>query len=171
VSITFPVPFGPGVRILDNLPILPKHKLEPALEAGTLAKAWSTGTPPSDLAGLGAFVLHEYAPGQRLVFDRNPHYWRKAPDGTPLPYLDRITIELIPDQSAEMLRLEAGQLDVMNEEISAEGYASMKQAAGEGRVQLVDVGLAYQGDSFWFDLKPGAYAGDPRAAWLQRDEL
>ena len=171
VTLTFPIPYGPGVRVLDNLPILPKHKLEAALHAGTLAKAWSTSVAPSELAGLGPFVLHEYAPGQRLVFDRNPHYWRVASNGIALPYLDRITIDLIPDQNAEMLRLDAGQLDVMNEDLTPEAYAPMKQAARDGRAQLVDVGTAMQGDSLWFDLKPGAYAGDPRAAWLQRDEL
>jgi peptide/nickel transport system substrate-binding protein len=171
VTLTFAIPFGPGVRILDNLPILPKHKLEPALKSGTFARVWGTSTAPADLAGLGPFVLREYAPGQRLVFERNPHYWRTAPDGTALPYLDRITIELVPDQNAEMLRLDAGQLDVMNEDLTPEAYAPMKQAAREGRAQLVDVGPAYQADSFWFNLKPGAYGDDPRAAWLQRDEL
>jgi peptide/nickel transport system substrate-binding protein len=171
VSITFPSTFGPGVRILDNLPILPKHKLEAALAAGTLATTWGTATPVSDLAGLGPFVLRAYTPGQRLVFERNPHYWRKAPDGTQLPYLDRITVELIPDQNAEMLRLEGGQLDVMNEEMTAEAYAPLRKAASEGRVQLIDVGPATQADSFWFNLKPGAFGSDQKASWLQRDEL
>jgi peptide/nickel transport system substrate-binding protein len=171
VTITFPITYGPGVRILDNLPILPKHKLAAALANGTLASAWGTNTLPSELTGAGAFVLREYAPGQRLVFDRNPRYWRKAADGTALPYADRITVEIIPDQNAEMLRIESGQLDVMNEEVTAEAYASLKQAADQRRVQLLDVGIAQQADSFWFNLKPGAFAGDPRAAWLQRDEL
>ncbi len=171
VSITFAAPFGPGVRILDNLPILPKHKLDAALKAGTLAKTWTTSTPPSELAGLGPFVLHEYAPGQRIVFDRNPHYWRTAANGTALPYLDRITIDLIPDQSAEMLRLDAGQLDVMNEDLTPDAYAQIKQAARDGRAKLVDVGTAIQADSFWFNLKPGAFDGDPRARWLQSEEL
>src|SRR5207248_106950 len=31
IAITFPVPFAPGVRLLDNLPILPRHKLGAAL--------------------------------------------------------------------------------------------------------------------------------------------
>jgi len=70
-----------------------------------------------------------------------------------------------------MLRLDAGQLDVMNEDLTPEAYAPMKQAARDGRARLVDVGIALQADSFWFNLKPGAFAGDPRAAWLQRDEL
>jgi peptide/nickel transport system substrate-binding protein len=39
VEITFPAPFAPGVRLLDGLPMLPKHKLEPALKAGTFASS------------------------------------------------------------------------------------------------------------------------------------
>src|SRR6266850_4699596 len=90
VVITYPQPFGPGVRLLDGLPILPRHKLEPALKAGTFSKAWGLTTPLSELAGLGPFMLSGYQPGQRLLFSRNPHYYGKAADGTPLPYLDRI---------------------------------------------------------------------------------
>ena len=65
-------------------------------------------TPPSQIVGLGPFILSEYVPGQRLIFARNPHYFAKAPDGSPLPYLDRVVVEIIPDQSAELLRLESG---------------------------------------------------------------
>ena len=171
VAVTFPASYGPGVRILDNVPILPKHKLEAAQAGGTFAKAWGTATPPSELAGAGPFVLREYTAGQRIVFDRNPHYWRKADDGTALPYLDRITVELIPDQNAEMLRAEGGQIDVINQDVPAEAYAPLKQAAARGQVKLIDVGAALQADSFWFNLKPGAFARDPRSEWLQRDEL
>jgi peptide/nickel transport system substrate-binding protein len=106
-----------------------------------------------------------------VVLDRNPRYFRKAADGTALPYLDRITIESIPDQNTELLRLEAGQLDAMSSEIAPEAYAAMKRAAGAGRVQLLDLGVGYNANALWFNLKPGAFSGDPRAPWLQRDEL
>src|SRR6202043_3327876 len=46
-----------------------------------------------------------------------------------------------------------------------------KHAAEAGRINLMDLGVAYDADSFWLNLKPGAFASDPRAAWLQRDEL
>ena len=88
VRVELPAPFGPGLRLLDNLPILPKHKLEAALDAGTFNQAWSAAAAPSDLAGLGPFQLARYEPGQRRGFERNPHYWRTAEDGTALPYLD-----------------------------------------------------------------------------------
>jgi peptide/nickel transport system substrate-binding protein len=171
IAITFPTPFAPGVRLLDNLPILPRHKLNASLQNGSFASAWGLSTPPSELAGLGPFVLAEYAPGQRLVFARNPHYWRTAPDGTPLPYLDRVVVDIVTDQNAELLRLAAGQLDVTNGEIPFDSYAMVKRAADEGRVNIFDLGIATETDSFWFNLKPGAFSGDPRASWLQRDEL
>lgn len=171
VVITFAAPFAAGLRLLDNLPILPRHKLEPALKAGTFASAWNLSTPPSEIVGLGPFVLSEYLPGQRLVFNRNARYFRKAADGAQLPYLDRITVEIIPDQNAETLRLEAGQIDMMTSEIAPEAYAPLKRAEDEGRVRLLDLGGSLNPDSLWFNLKPGAFGDDPRAAWLQRDEL
>ena len=171
VVITFAAPFAPGLRILDNLPILPRHVLEAALKAGTFGTAWNLSTPPADIVGLGPFVLASYAPGERLVFNRNPHYFRTDTSGAALPYLDGVTVEIVPDQTAELLRLEAGQIDVMTSEIVPEAYAPMKRAADAGRVQLLDLGVAYVADSFWFNLKPGAFGSDPRAAWLQKDEL
>jgi peptide/nickel transport system substrate-binding protein len=171
VAITFPTPFAAGVRLLDNLPILPRHKLEAPLERGTFAQAWGLSTPASEIVGLGPFVLAEYLPGQRLVFARNPRYWRTAPDGTPLPYLDRLIVEIISDQNAELLRLGAGQVDITSGEIGPEAYATVKRAADAGRATIVDLGVAADADSLWFNLKPGAFAKDPRAAWLQRDEL
>jgi len=171
VAIVFPVAYVPGVRMLDNLPIYPRHRLEAALKAGKFNESWGMSTPLSELAGLGPFVVAEYVPGQRLVFARNPRYFRKAPDGAALPYLDRITVEITPDPNTEILRLEAGQIDAMTVEVAPESYATIKRAADAGRVKLMDLGVGYNADALWFNLKPGAFAGDPRATWLQRDEL
>ena len=171
VSVTFPQPFGPGVRILDNLPIFPRHKLEAALNAGTFAAAWGLQTPPSGIVGLGPFVLAEYVPGQRIVFTRNPHFFLKDAGGGALPHLARVIVEVNPDQNAQLLRLDAGQIDMTDAEMRPEDYAPLKRAADAGRVQLLDLGVAYDADSFWINLKPSAFVNDPRAAWLQRDEF
>ena len=171
VVITFPVPFGPGLRILDNLPILPKHKLESALEAGTFGSAWGLTTPLNEITGLGPFVITEYVPGQRIAFGRNPRYFRKDANGTALPYLDRVIVEVVPDQDAQLLRLDAGQTDMTASEMRPEDYAPLKRAADAGRIQLLDLGVTFDPDSLWFNLKGGAFDKDPRAAWLQRDEL
>ena len=171
VSIAFPSPFAPGLRILDNVVILPKHKLGASLKNGTLKSAWGLSTPPSDLAGLGPFVLSTYQPGQRLTFAKNPRYWRRDEKGRALPYLDRVVLEVVPDEATQLLRLEAGQSDMTSSQLPSEDYAPLKRAADEGRAKLYDLGPALYPDFLWINLKPGAFAGDPRAAWLQRDEL
>jgi peptide/nickel transport system substrate-binding protein len=171
VEFTFPEPFAPGLRRLDDLVILPKHKLDGAMKTGNAKSAWGLSTPPSELAGLGPFVLSSYQPGQRLTFTRNPRYWRKDAKGVQLPYLDRVTLDVVPDQSTQLLRMEAGEADLMMGDISPDAYATLKQDEAAGKVRVYDLGGAFYPDSLWFNLKPGALAGDPRASWLQRDEL
>jgi peptide/nickel transport system substrate-binding protein len=172
VVVTFPGPFGPGLRLFDNLPILPRHKLRDTIGVdGGLAAAWRTSANLADLTGLGPFTIAEYAAGRRLVFARNPRYFRKDASGAQLPLVDRVVVEIVSDQSAETLRLESGQIDVSANEIRLEDYAIFKRAADAGRLKLHDVGVAVSADSLWFNLKPGAFKGDPRAAWIQRDEL
>jgi peptide/nickel transport system substrate-binding protein len=172
VIVTFPEPFAPSLRLLDGLPIFPRHKLGSALKDGTFARAWGVGTPPRELVGLGPFVVADYQPGQRLIFDRNPQYWRKDTNGEALPYLDRVVLEIIPDQDTELLRLEAGQLDMTAAEMRPEDYAPLKRAADAGRLRILDLGVGFDADSLWFNLKPGGLPKqDPRAAWLQDDAL
>ena len=171
VVVTYPAPLAPGLRLLDNLPILPKHKLDEALRKGTFNEAWSAATPPSELAGLGPFMLARYEPGQRLIYDRNPHYWRKDERGEPLPYLDRIVIEIVPQQDAEIVRLQAGQIDVMQQQLRAADISTFRDLADQGKVQLLDLGVATDPDHFLFNLRPAKWATDPRAAWLSRKEF
>jgi peptide/nickel transport system substrate-binding protein len=171
VVIAFPEAWGPGLRLLDNLPILPKHKLQDALAAGKIGTIWGLSTPVQEIVGLGPFTISEYLPGQRLVFARNPHYFRRDASGTALPYLDRVTVEIVPDQDTQILRLQTGASDTTVGEVRPEDYAPLKRAADAGHIQLLDLGTSLNAHTFWINLKPGAFAKDPRAAWLQRDEL
>jgi peptide/nickel transport system substrate-binding protein len=167
VEISFPAP-NPGLRLLDNLSIYPSHLLGAALAAGTFGRAWGPTTPPGEMAGLGPFVLQAYEPGQRLVFARNPHYWRNGPDGAPLPSLDRLTLEIVPDQNAELLRLQAGQVDLLQSELRPEDYLPVKREADAGRARLVDVGRSLESHLLWFNLRAHGAGARP---WLRRDEF
>lgn len=171
VVLTFAAPSGPGVRLLDALPILPKHKLDGALAAGAFASAWNSSTPPSEIVGTGPFVVREYQPGQRVVLDRNPRYWRRAADGGALPYLDRVVIEIVPDQNAELLRLQAGGLDLTSSELRPEDYVPVRAAEEQGRLRLIELGVGPDADAFWFCLNPEVKGKDPRFAFVQRREF
>jgi peptide/nickel transport system substrate-binding protein len=167
VRVKFPSAFAPGMRLLDNLPIVPRHKLEEALNAGKLREAWGVTTPPAEIVGLGPFVLSEYVAGQRLVFSRNERYWRTDERGTRLPYLDRLTVRIIPDQNTEVLQLQAGEVDFIQSNLRPDDYVAAKRLADQGRLKIADLGTATDADHFWFNLNAAAKAKDPRRAWLQ----
>ena len=172
VVVTLPAPFAPGVALLDNVPILPKHQLQSALAERTFANAWSNTTSPGTMAGLGPFVISEFVSGQRMSFSRNPRYWRKDANGTQLPYLDRLTMEFVSGgQDAEMLRLQAGTVDLMTQaDVRPEDIASLRRLRDQGSIQLIDVGVGVDPNTLWFNLTPGNAAIKAKP-YLQRAEF
>ena len=106
-----------------------------------------------------------------MVLDRNPRYWRIAPDGEALPYLDRIVLEIVPDQNAELLRLQSGTIDLMQSELRTEDYVPARRSEEEGQLELIELGVGADADAFWFCLKPGAKRKDPRFAFVQKREF
>lgn len=171
VVLTLPSPFGPGIRLLDNLTLAPRHKLEAALDRGEFARAWGAATPPADLVSLGPFRLARYDPGQRLVFERNASYWKKDAAGRPLPYLDRLVLEIVPDQNAELVRLQTGGIDTMQQAARPEDLATLRPLVAAGKLQLVELGVTTDPDALIVNLRPARWAGDPRGAWFTRREF
>jgi len=153
VIVRFPSPYAPGLRLLDSVAILPKHKLEAALNAGKFAEATAIGTPPAEIVGLGPFVMTEHVTGQRMVFGRNPHYWKRDANGAQLPYLDRLTVAIVPDQNAEALRMQSGEIDLMsNGDIRADDVQAFRRASDQGKLRLLDVGIGLDPNLLWFNL-------------------
>ena len=170
VILTFPGPYGPGLTIFDSLPILPAHKLRESLDRGTFGGMLGVKIPPAEAVGLGPFVLAEYVPGQRLRFTRNPHFWLRDGQGRPLPYVDEVELQIVPERNAEMLRLQSGDLDIPNDFARPEDLAALKQEEAQGRLRLLDAGIDINPNALWFALG----AGSPHAKnrpWLQKEEL
>lgn len=62
--------------------------------------------------GTGAFLLEEYAEGERATFRRREDYWRMGEDGNPLPYLDEV-IYVSTDKDAGVAGLQSGQVNTL----------------------------------------------------------
>jgi peptide/nickel transport system substrate-binding protein len=154
--------------MLDQVAILPKHKLEAAYTSGQFAKSWTAATPLAELTGLGPFVLKEYTPGQRLIFERNPRYWRKAPNGDALPYLDRVVFEIVPNQNTELLKLQAGEIDMTQDALRPDDYVPVKRLEQTGALKMEEVGVSTDADGLWFCLKPDVRRKDPRWPFVQQ---
>jgi peptide/nickel transport system substrate-binding protein len=45
-----------------------------------------------------------------MTLVKNPHHWRQGEDGQPLPYLDGVRFEIVPDDATRILKLQAGEL-------------------------------------------------------------
>jgi peptide/nickel transport system substrate-binding protein len=54
--------------------------------------------------GTGPFILKEYIRDQKLIYDKNPDYWRGE------PYLDGLDYEIIPDATTQLLAYKAGEI-------------------------------------------------------------
>ncbi|WP_210530148.1 ABC transporter substrate-binding protein [Rubellimicrobium arenae] len=84
------------VMALNFASVVPREAVEAAGE--------DFGRQP---VGTGAFRLAEWTLGQRLVFEKNPDYWREG-----VPYLDQITFEVGQEPVVALLRLQNGEIDV-----------------------------------------------------------
>lgn len=171
VVITLPRTAGPGIALLDNLQLIAKHKYEAALKAGTLAQSMGAAAPPSEFVTLGAFVLRNYTQGQRMIFDRNPRYWKRDAAGIQLPYLDQVILEIVPDQNAELVRLQAGQVDTLQNHVRPEDIATLRPLEQQGKLRLIELGVSPDPDSFFFNLRSYYWDKDPRRDWITRKEF
>jgi peptide/nickel transport system substrate-binding protein len=128
VEIRFAEPFAPGLRFLDRHPIRARHK---------------TATQ----VGLGPFVpataLRATAGKPARTFVRNPHYWRNAPDGSPLPYLDQITLAVAPPD----------QTDFEEEAVAVDDYEALKKLEQSGKARLFELGPGLDADALWINSR------------------
>jgi peptide/nickel transport system substrate-binding protein len=108
-------PFAPFQRFVGTQ-IAPMHIFKPVVEKGKRYFDSYLGTTinPKDIVSSGAFVLDEYVPAQRVVFKRNPNYYAIDENKNLLPYIDKYVILIVGDLNNELLKFEAGELDVIS---------------------------------------------------------
>ncbi len=161
-------PYGVGDRLFDGLAILPRHILEKPYSEGKLAQSWPLSASPNEWAGLGPFHLKQYVPGERIVLERNPYYWKTDVKGARLPYLDEIVFLFVPSADAQVLRFQSGETDVITR-LGAENYAVLsRQARG---YTMTDAGAGLEYNFLFFNLnEPNAKTSAEaarRLAWFR----
>ena len=174
VLFEFPQPYAAAERLFDSVSILPRHLLQPIYEKGGLAQTWNITTSPSQMAGLGPFRLKQYTPGQQLVLERNPYYWKVDTARIPLPYLDELVFLTIPSADAEVIRFQAGDLDVIDN-ISAENYTLLLHDQAAKHYSLHDLGPGLEYDFIFFNLNDLSSRNLPEISrkqqWFRREEF
>jgi peptide/nickel transport system substrate-binding protein len=151
VVFELPRPYAAGERLFDSFYILPRHLLEKAYREGRLAEVWGLGTPPSQIAGMGPYRLKQHVPGQRMILERNPYYWKADSAGNRLPYLAELDFEFAGSEDLQVMRFEAGESDILNR-VSARNYAALLKDAGRHGLRLVDAGPGLEFSFLFFNL-------------------
>src|SRR4051794_8549099 len=151
VAFTLPQPYAAAERLFDGIAILPRHLLQRDYDSGKLASAWGLNTSPTQIAGLGPFRLREYVPGQRIVLERNPYYWKVDTQRQSLPYLDEIICVFAPNSDAEALRFVSGETDVISR-LSVDNFAALERDQKRRQFRLYDLGPGLEYSFLFFNL-------------------
>lgn len=167
VRFTFAAPYAPAERVFDSVAILPRHLLEADYKAGGISRAWVLTTPPDKIAGLGPFRLKQVVPGERIVLERNPYYWKVDTKGQRLPYLDELTFLTVPSRDAQVVRFRAGDTQVISP-LNAEDFTALLPGQQDGHYSLYDVGPGLAFTFLVFNLNDDVQGRLPAVARKQK---
>jgi peptide/nickel transport system substrate-binding protein len=158
VEVELATPYSTAERLFDSVAMLPSHRLTQAYREGRLAETWNLRTPADAFAGLGPFRFKEHIPGERLVLERNPHYWKEDRNGRVLPYLDRIVFLFVPSEDAQVVRFQSGEADVSTR-LSAPNFEVLLRDQAMRKYELKDLGAGLTYEFLFFNLNDRAAKG------------
>jgi len=167
VRFTFPAPYSAAERVFDGVAILPRHLLEKDYQEGKINQVWGLSTPPEKIAGLGAFRLKQVIPGDRIVMERNPNYWKIDAKGQKLPYLDELTFIVVPTQDAQVIRFQAGDSQIISG-LSADNFAVLEPEQKARHFKLYDAGPGLEYNFLMFNLNDDTEGRLPEVARKQK---
>lgn len=165
IEFTTPEPFSPFLRTL-GLTILPKHALEKTVtQLGSdgnplFLTTWGTDTDPKKVVCNGPYTLETYTATQRLVFRRNPNYWRKDAQGNPQPQIERIVWSIVQNRDTELLQFRSGGLDI-SEPLRPEDFSVLKREEKRGGFTVLMGGTRPMTTFMAFNLNQGKRNGKP----------
>jgi peptide/nickel transport system substrate-binding protein len=144
-----------GERIFDSVPMLPRHLLERPYREGKLKAVWNLRTPPAEIAGLGPFRLKEVVPGQRVVLERNPYYWKSDSSGHRLPYLAEMAFTFSAGEDMQVMRFQAGESDMISR-LASRDYAVLERESARRGYTMQDAGAGLEFSFMAFNLDDAA---------------
>jgi len=99
---------------------------------------------------MSAWVPVEWVRGQRIVYSRNPYYWKVDSEGNQLPYADRLVFEVIQDKQIILLKFMNGEIDLFGRYSGIEMLPTLKAEERNGRYR-VHLSGPYAGTAFYLN--------------------
>jgi peptide/nickel transport system substrate-binding protein len=154
IEFKFPVPYAPAREIL-SFNVAPRHKLEKFWKQGqpestAFNPVWGADVNVKDLVSSGPWIITEFKPGERIVYGRNPNYWKKDEQGRPLPYLDQQVTLIVPDFNTTTLKFLSGETDVLS--VKQDDYKTVKASETKGNYKVLNLGPTFSTSYIGFNL-------------------
>ena len=108
------------------------------------------GKPEVGSIGTGPFKFVEWKSGDHQTLARFDDYWDKANGG---PYLDQVTIKIIPEPTTRVAGLQTGEIDCIINNIPSDQYATVK-AIADVDLTFTD---SYYGEWITFNTKKAPF--------------
>jgi peptide/nickel transport system substrate-binding protein len=119
-------------EVLGGISILPKHYYDPTghLDNVTVQQLDAADPAVADKSkafgdhfnrafsrnpmGSGPYLFKEWSTGERVILDRDDHYWGNKHDDVERPYIDRLMMKIVNNTAAALVTLKGGELDTMS---------------------------------------------------------
>ncbi|NET70656.1 MAG: ABC transporter substrate-binding protein [Sphaerospermopsis sp. SIO1G2] len=164
VEFSVPEPFRPFLQN-TGAAILPAHILREFVETKDkdgkpiFLSKWGVDTEPEEIIVNGPYQLERYDTSQRVVFRRNPYYWRKDEQGNSQPYIERIIWQIVESTDTSLLQFRSGGLDTVG--VSPDYFSLLKKQEEQGNFKIYNGGPAASTSFVFFNLNQGKRDGKP----------
>ncbi|MDZ4875140.1 MAG: putative ABC transporter-binding protein [Chroococcidiopsis cubana SAG 39.79] len=165
VEFTVPEPFAPFLRFAGGIVILPEHALRQSVETKNkdgrpqFLSTWGTDTDLQKIVVNGPFTLESYTVNQRIVFRRNPYYWRKDTQGNAVPYIERLIWQIVESPDTALIQFRSLGLDML--EIGPTSFQLLKREEDRGNFKIYSGGPDFGTNFICFNLNKGRRQGKP----------
>jgi peptide/nickel transport system substrate-binding protein len=88
-----------------------------------VAKAWQVTVP---------------FPGQQMVSERNPYYWKADSEGKQLPYFDQLVNDYAADNEAVALKIVSGEVDFQYRSVGYADFSLFKENEANGDYRVLE---------------------------------
>ena len=153
-----------------NMSLCPSFIFREAKEkngADGVKNLFSVNSDPKTIPSCGRFFITEYSPSQRLVFTRNPDYWKKDSRGYSMPYYDQMICQIVGDMNTDYLLFKEGKTETYNprpEEVSDVVNA-------QGNDYTVFAADGSMGASLWSFNQNPVHKDEPYYKWFTKKEF